>query len=67
MDKKDTYIVVFLADLHDPPKTTAKEELSKSFGKYIDEGLLTVILKVINYSCADDPISLHQLGQAHVF
>ena len=43
MNKKDTYIVIFLADLHDPPKSTAKEELSKSFGKYIDEGLLTVI------------------------
>ena len=35
--------MIFLADLYDPPKTTAKEELSKSFGKYIDEGLLTVI------------------------
>jgi len=43
MDKEDTYIVIFLADLHEPPKSTAKEELSKSFGKYIDEGLLTVI------------------------
>ena len=43
MDKKDIYIVIFLADLQDPPKSTAKEELSKSFGKYIDEGLLTVI------------------------
>jgi len=35
--------VVFLADLQDAPKSTAKEELTKSFGKYIDEGLLTVI------------------------
>jgi len=42
-DKKDTYIVIFLADLRDPPKSTAKAELSKSFGKYINEGLLTVI------------------------
>ena len=41
-DKKDTYIVIFLADLQDPPKSTAKEELSNSFGKYIEEGLLTV-------------------------
>ena len=24
-------------------------------------------LKLINYSCADDPISLHQLSQVHVF
>jgi len=26
-----------------------------------------LFLKFINYSCADDPISLHQLGQVHVF
>ena len=25
------------------------------------------ILKLNNYSCADDPISLHQLSQVHVF
>ena len=43
MDKKNTYIVVFLADLQDPPKSTAKAELSKSFGKFIEQGLLTVI------------------------
>ena len=43
MDKKDTYIVIFLADLHEPPKTTAKAGLSKPFSTYIDEGLLTVI------------------------
>ena len=42
-DKKNTYIVTFLADLHDPPKSTTKEELSKSFGKYIEQKLLTVI------------------------
>ena len=42
-DQNDIYIVIFLADLQEPPKSTAKEELSKSFGKYIDEGLLTVI------------------------
>ena len=30
-------------------------------------GCLINILKLINYSCADDPISLHQLGQVHVF
>ena len=43
MDKKDTYVVIFLADLHDPPKSTAKEELSKSFNKSMNQGLLTVI------------------------
>ena len=26
-----------------------------------------LLLKLINYSCADDPISLHQLSQVHVF
>ena len=25
------------------------------------------VLKLINYSCTDDPISLNQLGQVHVF
>ena len=43
MDKKDTYIVIFLADLQDPPKSTAKEALLRTFGRYIDEGLITVI------------------------
>ena len=43
MDKKDTYIVIFLADLHDPPKSTTKAGISKTFGKYIDQGLLKVI------------------------
>ena len=28
---------------------------------------LSFFLKLINYSCADDPISLHQLSQVHVF
>ena len=26
-----------------------------------------ILLKLINYSCADDPISLHQLTQVDVF
>ena len=26
-----------------------------------------LLLKLINYSCADDPISLHQLSQVRVF
>ena len=26
-----------------------------------------VLLKLINYSCTDDPISMHQLSQVHVF
>ena len=43
MDKKDTYIVIFLADLQDPPKANIKADLSRTFGKYIDEGLITVI------------------------
>ena len=43
MDKKDTYIVIFLADLHDPPKSTAKAGISITFGKYIEQGLLIVI------------------------
>ena len=42
-DKKNTYIAIFLADLHEPPKSRAKAEILKSFGKYIDQGLVTVI------------------------
>ena len=42
-DKKNTYIAIFLADLHEPPRSRAKAEILKSFGKYIDQGLVTVI------------------------
>ena len=42
-DKKNTYIAIFLADLHEPPKSRAKAEILKSFGKYIDQGLVKVI------------------------
>ena len=40
---KNTYIVIFLADLHEPPRFRAKAEILKSFGKYIDQGFVTVI------------------------
>ena len=43
VDKKDISIVVFLADINESPKSTAKAELTQNFRKYIDEGLLTVI------------------------
>ena len=43
MDKKDTYIVIFLADLYETPKSTAKAGISRTFGKYIEQGLLIVI------------------------
>ena len=42
-DKKNTYIAIFLADMHEPPRSRAKAEILKSFGKYIDQGLVTVI------------------------
>ena len=48
-DQNDIYIVIFLADLQEPTKSTTKEELSKSFGKYLDEGLLTVIEAYLEY------------------
>ena len=43
MDKKNTYIVIFLADIAESPKSTAKAELSRTVSKYIDDGLLTAI------------------------
>ena len=49
MDKKDIYIVIFLADLQDPPKATVKADLSRTFGRYIDEGLITVIEAYLEY------------------
>ena len=42
-DKNNIQIVIFLADLHETPKSTMREELSRTFGKYIKQGLLTVI------------------------
>ena len=32
-----------------------------------DTCIHVVFLKLINYSCSDDPISLHPLGEVHVF
>ena len=43
MDKEDTYIIILLADLQEPPKLTQETELTKNFGKYIEQGLLIVI------------------------
>ena len=43
IDKNNTYIVIFLADLQDLPKAKVKAELSRTFGQYIDQGLVTVI------------------------
>ena len=42
-EKKDIYIVIFLADVDGPPKSVTAEELSRRFGRYIDQGLLIVI------------------------
>jgi len=42
-----------------------KKKLQKAYASKTAVDLL--LLKFINYSCADDPISLHQLGQVHVF
>ena len=42
-EKEDIYIVIFLADLDGPQKSATAAELSRRFGKYIDQGLLTVI------------------------
>ncbi|KAJ7365293.1 Alpha-1,3-mannosyl-glycoprotein 4-beta-N-acetylglucosaminyltransferase C [Desmophyllum pertusum] len=43
LDKKDIYIVIILADLREPPKSAIREELSRTFGKYIEQGFLIVI------------------------
>ena len=42
-EKEDIYIVIFLADLDGPQKSATAAELSRRFGKYIHQGLLTVI------------------------
>ena len=49
MDEEETYIVIFLADLHEPSRSTRAAELSRTFGKYIDKGLLTVIVAYPEY------------------
>lgn len=35
--------MIFLADLREPPKSAIREELSRTFGKYIEQGFLIVI------------------------
>lgn len=42
-DKRNTLIVIFLADIDEPPKSRAITEISNIFDKYINQGLLTVI------------------------
>ena len=42
-EKEDIYIVIFLADLDGPQKSATAAELSRRFGKYIDQGLLILI------------------------
>ena len=49
MDEEETYIVIFLADLHEPSRSTRAAELSRTFSKYIDKGLLTVIVAYPEY------------------
>ena len=41
--------------------------VEEAFLQVTDEQIRNYILKFMNYSCADNPISLHQLGQVHVF
>ena len=43
MEKKDLYVVILLADLQEPTKSTTRRDLSITFGKYIEQGFLTVI------------------------
>jgi len=43
LEKKDIYIVILLADLQKPEKSTMRRELFQTFGKYIEQGFLTVI------------------------
>ena len=43
LDKKDIYVVILLADLQEPAKSTIRRELFQTFGKYIEQGFLTVI------------------------
>ena len=42
-DKNNSYIVIFLADLNETPKSAVAKELSRTFGKFIDQGFLIVI------------------------
>lgn len=42
-DRGNIYTVIFLADLDEAPRSTVREELSRKFGEYIEQGLLTVI------------------------
>ena len=42
-DKNISYIVIFLADLDEAPKSAKAGELTRTFGKYIDRGFMIVI------------------------
>ena len=44
-----------------------KENANKDDSLWRQQQFSCSVLKLINYSSADDPISLHQLGQVYVF
>ena len=43
LEKKDIYVVILLADLQKPAKSTMRRELFQTFDKYIEQGFLIVI------------------------
>ena len=49
LEKKDIYVVILLADLQEPEKSTMRRELFKTFGKYIRQGFMTVIVAYPEY------------------
>ena len=48
-DRREIFIVIFLADLDEAPKSTALTEISNRFEKYINQGLIRVIFAPKEY------------------
>ena len=48
-----------------PELFTTLEDTTLSLSAILCRGLVNYILKLINYSCTDDPIRLLQFGQVH--
>ena len=55
-DKNNAFIVIFLADIKESPKSRTKEEILKMFDKHINKGLLIVIKATSNFYPAHENI-----------
>ena len=48
-DENNAFIVIFLADIEESPKSRTKKEIPRMFDKHINKGLLIVIETILDF------------------